>query len=127
MTPARMLGCLLLILVGYHHINEPIGFSTAGSIATGLFAACLTSVYPGYHPDRRNWIGWCAIACGCLLLAGRNSIDMLLTIPLTLVGLGFWLAELPIEPIHPHTGDGTFGGDGGLGGDGGGCDGGGDC
>ena len=125
MNPARMAGCLLLLPVGYHYINQPLGFSNAGSIACGLFSLCLISVYRGYHPDLRNWIGWSTIAVGCLLLASRSGIDLLLALSLIMITVGFWLAELSFGGLGSQGGDGGFGGD--LGGcDGGGGDGGGD-
>ena len=105
-TIVKFVGILLLILVGYHYINKPLGFSVAGSVATGIFAICLTSVYRTYIPDGKNWIGWALIASGCLVLAGFSSFNMLLLVPGVLIALGYRLtADLsftsPQEPSNP--------------------------
>lgn len=118
-------GYFLLILVGYHYINEPVGFSTAGSIATAIFAICISSLYQGYKPGRKNWFGWGLISAGCLILATFSSFKLLLLIPGVLIIIGFRWAELPFK-WHSSGGDGGgMGGDGGFdcgGGDGGGGD-----
>jgi len=101
MLPTRLAGCLLLILVGYHHINEPLGFSAAGSVAAGIFALCLMSVYRGYRAEYRNWIGWCMIVSGCLMLGNLSTIGLIMIVPLALIGAGFWLADL--SPGRPHS------------------------
>lgn len=120
MTLIRITGCLLLILVGYHYINEPLGFSTAGSIAGVIFSICLLSVYRGYLPDRRNWLGWCIIAVGCLILGNRSTVDLFLIAPLAMISTGIWLADLSFGRPHCHAESGNAGGDS--------CDsGGGDC
>jgi len=120
MTLTRLMGCVLLILVGYHHINESLGFSTSGSIASAIFAICLISVYRGYLPERRNWIGWCAIAAGCLVLGNRFTIDLILILPLALIAMGIWLADLSFGRLHSY-GDGGGAGGGACDTDGGGC------
>ena len=120
MTLTRIMGCLLLILVGYHYINEPVGFSTAGSIAAAIFALCLLSVYRGYFPDRRNWLGWCMIAVGCLILGHLSTVDLFLLVPLAIISAGVWLAELSLGRPHGYIDSGDSGSDS--------CDaGGGDC
>jgi hypothetical protein len=125
-TIARLTGLALLMAVGYHYINEPLGFSPAGSIAIVIFGACLTLVFPGYAPDARNWVGWSLIGAGCLLLAAIASFSWWLLIPGVLVVLGFRLADLAIELPPGDSGDygsdtgGSFGGS--CDGDGGGCD-----
>jgi len=116
----KFLGLILLVLVGYHYINEPLGFSVAGSIATVIFAICLMAVYRGYRPDGRNGVGWLLISLGCLTLALFDGISIFLLMPLMLIVAGYRLAELPFDPT---TGGGSGGGDisgGGadLGGDG---------
>ncbi len=125
-TIARLTGLLLLILVGYHYINQPLGFSVAGSIATVIFGGCLLEVYRAYAPDLRNWIGWALIGAGCLALAAFSSFSLLLLLPAVLIVLGFRLAELPFDLSH-IGGAGSGGDSGGSwgdscgGGDGGGC------
>ncbi len=63
-TAAKYTGFFLLILVGFHYINSPLGFSIAGSVATAIFAGCLIEIYQGYKPYRKNWIGWGLIISG---------------------------------------------------------------
>jgi hypothetical protein len=118
MNLVRLTGILLLILVGYHFINQPLGFSLMGGIATGVFALCLTTVYRGYAPDRKNSLGWGFIVVGCLLLGNLSSMGPVVLFPLLLVFAGIWLAELPLGKL---TGDGDAGGFDGdsCGGDGG--------
>lgn len=119
-TIAKIIGFLLLILVGYHYINNPLGFSIAGSIATVIFAICLMSIYQSYIPDGKNLIGWGLIAFGCLILATFSSFSLWLFLPGFLIVAGYRLAELPFSMS-------SIGGDSGLSGDsGGGCDFGGD-
>ncbi len=122
----RLTGLFLLVLVGYHCINQSLGFTVAGSIATVIFAACLLDVYRGYVPDLRNWVGWALITGGCLLLAAFSTFHLLLLLPAVLIVLGFRLAELPFD--LSRIGDAGSGGDSGGsfgdscgGGDGGGC------
>jgi len=117
----KFLGMVLLVLVGYHYINEPLGFSIGGSIATALFGLCLTLLYRPYQPEAAQWIGWGLIAVGCLFIAGASSLSWLLLIPALMVITGYRLTALPFEL---KGGDGA----GGLDSDGGGwgCDGGGD-
>ena len=55
----RLSGVFLLILVGLHWINFPMGFSVAGSVATVLFALCLIEIY-WLFSERRN-VGGLAI------------------------------------------------------------------
>ncbi|MCB1750669.1 MAG: hypothetical protein KDI74_03030 [Gammaproteobacteria bacterium] len=125
-TIARLTGLLLLMLVGYHYINRPLGFSVAGSIATVIFAGCLTAVYKAYAPNPGNWAGWALIAAGCLLLAAFRSFNLLLFLPALLIVLGFRLAELPFE-LSPGGDSGSGIESGGSfgdscgGGDAGGC------
>ncbi len=107
----NLIGLLLLMAVGYHYINAPLGFSPAGSAAAVVFAGCLLAVYPGYVADGRNWLGWSLIAAGCLLLAAFDSWSWWLPAPAVLVVLGFKLADLSIE-VPPGAG-GCHGGDGG--------------
>ncbi|MCU7836039.1 MAG: hypothetical protein KZQ83_12425 [gamma proteobacterium symbiont of Taylorina sp.] len=122
-TFANYVGFFLLILVGYHYINEPLGFSIAGSIATAIFATCIASLYQGYEPDRKNWLGWGLISSGCLILASFSSFKLLLLAPVILIIIGFRWAELPFDWHSAGGGDGGMGGDGGFdcgGGEGGG-------
>jgi len=116
-TIAKYTGFFLLILVGYHYINEPIGFSIAGSIATVIFAGCLIEIYQGYKPDIKNWFGWILITSGCLILASFSSFRLLLFIPVIIIVVGYRFAELP---FHLHSVDSDGGDFGGCGGDGGG-------
>ena len=121
-TAARLIGLTLLILVGYHYINAPLGFSVAGSIATVLFAGCLLALYRGYRPDAQNWLGWFAIAAGCLSLAFFPTVSCWLALPLALIVLGYRLAALPFGLPRGHGDDGGTDGVGGFddgGGDGG--------
>ncbi|WP_428624000.1 hypothetical protein [Sedimenticola sp.] len=123
-TVLRLFGIVLLILVGYHHINEPLGFSVAGSIATAIFGLCLTALYQPYHPDTGNWIGWVLISVGCLFIAGSTKLSWLLTIPAIMIIVGYRFASLPFDMGSGYGGDGG-GSDGGFdacGGDGGGGD-----
>jgi len=125
-TLVKLSGIFLLILVGYHTINEPLGFSVAGSVAIVVFAGCLLAVYRGYAPDGKNWVGWSLIAAGCLLLSTFESFSFWLLAPAVLVLLGFKLTELTIElppgngGCHGGDGGGGFGDFGDSGGDGGG-------
>ncbi len=117
-TLARIAGLLLLILVGYHYINRPLGFSVAGSIATGIFAVCLLQVYRGYLPDARNLGGWAMILIGCILLSASSSFSVLLILPFILILLGYRVAELPAEfPRGGGDAGGATFGDSGGGGD----------
>ncbi|MCW8929004.1 MAG: hypothetical protein OQL19_02050 [Gammaproteobacteria bacterium] len=118
----KIFGFFLLILVGYHYINEPLGFSIAGSIAIVIFALCLTSLYQAYKPDLRNWVGWGFILSGCVLLTLFTTFNLFLIIPVIIIVLGYRLAELPFNLYHGGNGGG-HGGD--SFGDFGGCDGGG--
>ncbi|MCG8428978.1 MAG: hypothetical protein MI754_16605 [Chromatiales bacterium] len=123
MTIPRLIGVLLLILVGYHYINEPLGFSLSGSVATVIFGICLTSVYRSYHPDQKNWIGWGLLAGGCLVLGNlSNLITAVVILPLLMIIIGFKLTELSFGSWYYGGRDhGGFGGgdscDGGGGGD----------
>jgi hypothetical protein len=125
-TIARLTGLVLLMAVGYHFINEPLGFSPAGSVAVVILGACLTLVFPGYVPDARNWVGWSLIGAGCLLITAIASFSWWLLLPGALVALGFRLADLAVELPPGDGGDygadigGSFGGS--CNGDGGGCD-----
>lgn len=107
---------LLLILVGYHYINEPLGFSIAGSIATAILALCLLSIYRSYQPDAKNWLGWLLICSGCLLLSAFNTFSVFLLLPILLLAAGYHLAELPWGGLS------SIGGDSGPGDSGGGFD-----
>ena len=117
-TISKIIGFFLLILVGYHYINKPLGFSIAGSVSTAIFAICLTSLYQTYKPDGKNWIGWALIASGCLLLATFTSFSIFLLAPGGMVVIGYRLTELPFN-LYTGGGDGgdsfgDFGGDGGA-------------
>jgi len=81
-TLLKIIGFFLLILVGYHYVNEPLGFSIAGSLATGIFAICLLSIQETYEPDKKIWIGWGLISSGCLLLAAFTSFSFFLLAPM---------------------------------------------
>lgn len=107
-TFIKAAGFSFLILVGYHYINKPLGFSVAGSVATAIFAICLMSVYQAYEPDRKNWIGWSLIASGCLFLATFSSFSFVLLVPGCMIIMGYRLAELPIKL---YSGGGDGGGD----------------
>jgi len=72
----RLSGVFLLILVGLHWINFPMGFSVADSEVTVLFALCLIEIYPGYSPNAGMWVGWLLIITGCLILAMFDSLNM---------------------------------------------------
>lgn len=125
-TIARLTGILLLILVGYHYINHPLGFNVSSSIATGIFGICLTTVYRTYEADHRIWIGWALIASGCLILASFTAFNLLFLVPSLLIVLGYRLAELPFD-LSGLGGNGSGGDSGGGfgdscgGGDSGGC------
>ena len=123
----RLIGVLLLIAVGYHTINEPLGFSLSGSIATGIFALCLLMTYKGYQPDQKNWIGWGVIVFGCLFLALLEP-GIIMLFPLVIIFIGIWLAELSMGEWKGGGDSGGDGGSDGFWGDGGfdGGDGGGD-
>lgn len=124
-TLSRVIGILLLILLGYHYVNEPVGFSVAGSIATGIFAICLTMVYQAYQPEGKNWIGWIMIVVGCLVLAAFDAFSLFLFVPIALIVVGYRFADLPLEFKSYDGGGGSgggsfgdgFGGDSGAGGD----------
>ncbi len=111
----RLFGIILLGLVGYHYINNSVGFSVAGSIATIIFGICLIEVYQGYQPDTGNWVGWGLIGFGCLLLALFKEFSWLLLLPSILIIIGYRLASLPFSLSEWGYG-GTGGSDGGLGG-----------
>jgi len=114
----RLFGIILLGLVGYHYINNSLGFSVAGSIATIIFGICLIEVYQGYKPDTGNWIGWGLIASGCLLLSLFKEFSWLLLLPSILVIVGYHLTSLPFSLSGGGYG-GAGGSDGGAsGGDG---------
>lgn len=122
-TIIKCIGFFLLLLVGYHYINKPLGLSLAGSIAIAIFALCLMSIYQTYRADRKNWLGWGLIASGCLLLATFVSFNLLLLLPGLLIIAGYRLAELPFPGITGGSGDaGGLGGCGDISGSG--CDGG---
>lgn len=110
-TLLRLTGLALLVLVGYHYINEPLGFSVAGSIATAILALCLSVLYPAYQPDAGNWMGWGLICVGCFFLAGFTRPDWLLIIPGTMIMLGYRLAALPFDFGSPGAGCSDSGGD----------------
>ncbi|WP_157606754.1 hypothetical protein [Sedimenticola selenatireducens] len=121
-TALRLFGVILLILVGYHYINEPLGFSIASSIATAIFAICLTALYQPYQPDTGNWIGWGLIGFGCFFIAGFKTFSWLLAIPSLMIILGYRLATLPFDFGSSRGGDGgsscgfdSCDGDGGCG------------
>ncbi len=112
-TLVRMAGLGLLVLVGYHYVNAPLGLSVAGSIATAVFGICLMGVYRDYHPNRRNWLGWVLIAAGCVVLAAFESFSFALVTPAALIVAGYRLAELPFDVRGGgDAGGGDFGGDG---------------
>ncbi|MCP3849817.1 MAG: hypothetical protein GY694_06210 [Gammaproteobacteria bacterium] len=122
-TLLKIIGFSLLILIGYHYVNEPQGFSVAGSIATVIFSICLLSIQETYEPDGKIWVGWGLISSGCLLLATFTSFSFFLLVPVGGIIAGYKLAELPFN-LSSGGGGGTS--DGGSFGDFGGCDGGGD-
>jgi hypothetical protein len=107
----KLTGLSLLVLVGYHYVNQPLGFSVAGSFATVVFGVCLMTVYRGYVPDGKNWTGWSLIAVGCLWLATFGSFRLSLLLPVVLIVFGFRLTELEID--MPRGGGGGWGSDGG--------------
>jgi len=115
-TIIRLLGIFLLGLVAYHYINNAVGFSVAGSIATAIFGICLIEVYQGYQPDIGNWIGWGLIGFGCLMLALFKGFSWLFLLPSILIIIGYRLASLPFNLSGYGTTGGTGGSDGGLGG-----------
>lgn len=124
-TLAKIIGFFLLILVGYHYINKPLEFSIAGSVATAIFAICLTALYQTYNADKKNWLGWVLIAFGCLVLSSFSSFNLLLILPVLMIVTGYQLAELPFNWYSSggdggHSGSDSWGCDGGSGGDGGG-------
>jgi|GEM_PF-3010327 len=108
-TALKLCGVILLILVGYHYINEPLGFSVAGSIATVIFAICLAELYQSYQPDTGNWIGWGLIGLGCLFLAGFTTFSWFLVLPALMIILGYRLASLPFDFSLSRRGDGGTG------------------
>jgi len=118
----RLFGIFLLCLVGYHYINDPVGFSVAGSMATAIFGICLTVVYQGYQPDIGVWIGWGVLGIGCLLLALFVEFSWLLLFPTVLIITGYRMTSLPFELSgggYIGGSDSSGGGDAGCGGDGG--------
>jgi len=102
----KLAGLLLLILVGYHYINQPLGFSLNGSIATVVFGICLLCVYRGYDPDAGNWIGWGLITAGCLLMALISPFSVLLLAPAVMIVVGFRIAGLALGPSARGGGNG---------------------
>lgn len=116
-TVLKLFGFLLLILVGYHYINEPIGFSMTGSIATGIFGLCLTTLYQGYTFEMGEIIGWLLIGLGCLLLSILDTFNTLIILVIIFIVYGYRMAGLPF-----NLPDGDGGGDV-TGFDGGSCDG----
>jgi len=119
MTLSRLAGTLLLIAVGYHYLNQPLGFSVNGSIATAIFGVCLTTVYEAYRPDGKNLIGWTLIGSGCLVFSAFSSISLLQILPCAVIVAGYRMAALPFG-FPPGGGDGGMSGDsdfGGCGGD----------
>lgn len=118
MTLSRLAGTLLLIAVGYHYVNQPLGLSVSGSIATAIFGVCLTTVDEAYRPDRINWIGWILIGSGCLIFSAFSAISLLQILPCALIVTGYRMAALPFG-FPPGGGDGGISGDSGFGGCGG--------
>ncbi|MCB1760654.1 MAG: hypothetical protein KDI68_12840 [Gammaproteobacteria bacterium] len=123
-TLLRLAGILLLILVGYHYINQPIGFSVAGSVATVIFGICLMELYPGYRPDPSMLGGWLLIGLGCTMIAMLSGFGWSLAVAIIVLLIGYRLACLPID-FGSSAGHGAdtsgFGGSCDGGGDGGGC------
>jgi len=119
-------GFLILMLVIYHYINEPIGLSLSGSIAVSAFAICLIELFPEYKPDGRVWFGWGLISIACLIVAMADTLNWMPAIALLIFIFGYRLACLPFNLGASSGTDnssdfGGFDGGGCDGGDGGGC------
>lgn len=78
------------------------------------------SLYQGYEPDKRNWIGWGLIVLGCIILSSFSLFNLLLFVPVIMILTGYRLAGLPFNWYSPGGGGSDSVGDIG------GCDGGGD-